>query len=173
MEHFFVANAIVEPERKRAVFLSVIGASTYKVLRSLLSPNKPGDKEYTELVQKLSQHFSPPPSEIVEQTKFHSRFRKPGESVASFVAQLRSLSEHCNFGDTLEVMIRDRLVCGINDDAIQKRLLSEPKLTYKRAVELAQSLETADKNVKLLGKQGKGQEMAIHMLKVREMPTPK
>ena len=124
LEHFFVANAITEPERKRAVFLSVIGASTYKTLRSLLSPNKPGEQDYRELVQKLSEHYSPKPSEIVERTKFHSRFRKPGESVASFVAQLRSLSEHCNFGDNLEVMIRDRLVCGINDDTIQKRLLS-------------------------------------------------
>ena len=155
LEHFFVANAITEPERKRAVFLSVIGASTYKTLRSLLSPNKPGEQDYRELVQKLSEHYSPKPSEIVERTKFHSRFRKPGESVASFVAQLRSLSEHCNFGDNLEVMIRDRLVCGINDDTIQKRLLSESKLTYLRAVELAQSLENADKNVKLLGRQGR------------------
>ena len=155
LEHFFVANAITEPERKRAVFLSVIGASTYKTLRSLLSPNKPGEQDYRELVQKLSEHYNPQPSEIVERTKFHSRFRKPGESAASFVAQLRSLSEHCNFGDNLEVMIRDRLVCGINDDTIQKRLLSESKLTYLRAVELAQSLENADKNVKLLGRQGR------------------
>ena len=41
-------------------------------------------------------------------------------------------------------------MCGINDDSIQKRLLAEPNLTYKRAVELARGLETADRNVKLL-----------------------
>ena len=70
LEHFFVANAITEPERKRAVFLLVIGASTYKTLRSLLSPNKPGEQDYRELVQKLSEHYSPRPSEIVEGLSF-------------------------------------------------------------------------------------------------------
>ena len=41
-------------------------------------------------------------------------------------------------------MLRDRLVCGINDDSIQKRLLEESNLTYKKAVELARGLETAE-----------------------------
>ena len=47
-------------------------------------------------------------------------------------------------------MLWDRLVCGINDDSIQKRLLAESNLTYKKAVELTRGLETADMNVKLL-----------------------
>lgn len=70
--------------------------------------------------------------------------------MATFVSELRCLTEFCNFGDILEDMIRDRLVCGINEDAIQKRLLAEPKLTYAKAVELAQNLERAGKNVREL-----------------------
>ena len=79
----------------------------------------------------------------MERFKFHSRFRNPGESIATFVAELRSLAEFCNFRDTLETMIRDRLVCGINDIAIQKHLLAEPNLTYAKAIEIAQATETA------------------------------
>ena len=52
------------------------------------------------------------------------------------MTELRSLSEFCNLGEMLEDMIQDRLVCGINDEAMQKRMLAEPNLTYKRAVEL-------------------------------------
>ena len=63
--------------------------------------------------------------------------------MADFVADLRRLAEFCNFGDTLEKMIRDRLVCGINDAAIQKKLLAEAGLTYERALTMAQGLETA------------------------------
>ena len=55
-----------------------------------------------------------------------------------FVSQLHSLSENCGFGDTLEDMLRDRLVCGIRDNAIQKRLLSEHDLNFAKAVQLAQ-----------------------------------
>ena len=48
------------------------------------------------------------------------------------------------------MMLRDRLVCGINDEKIQNRLLSETGLTYMKAMSLAQSLETAAQNLKEL-----------------------
>ena len=156
--HFFLANGIENADKKRAVFLSVVGPATYKTLRNLVSPAKPGDKTYDELVEVLAKHYKPTPSEIVERFKFHSRFRKAGESVATFVAELRCLSEFCNFGKSLQDMIRDRLVCGINDEAIQKQLLSKPKLTYEQAVELALSLERAAQNIQDLKtrKEGSG-----------------
>ncbi len=113
--HFFVANGIDDAEKKQAAFLSLIGASTYKLLHNLIYPSRPGEKTYTELTQVLSRHFNPTPSVIVKRFRFHSRFRKPGESAAQFVSELRCLSQFCEFGDTLEDMLRDRLVCSIDD----------------------------------------------------------
>ena len=84
----------------------------------------------------------------MQRLKFHTRTRLPGESVAAFMAQLRQLSELCEFGDKLNEMLRDRLVCGINDSRIQRPLLSEPELTPKKAFELAQALETVDKDAR-------------------------
>ena len=72
----------------------------------------------------LSDHFSPKQSVIVQRSKFYSRL-KPGKNISSYIAELRALAEHCNFRGTLDVMICDRLVCGVNDDSIQKRLLTE------------------------------------------------
>ena len=50
---------------------------------------------------------------------------------------LRGFSEHCQFGTALEDMLRDRLVCGISDDSIQRQLLAERKLTFIKAVKIA------------------------------------
>jgi len=55
-------------------------------------------------------------------------------------------------------MIRDRTMCGISDDAMLKCLLAELTLSYRRVVELAQSLERAGKNVKELKFEGKNGE---------------
>ena len=44
-------------------------------------------------------------------------------------------------------MLRDRLVCGVSDDSIQRRLLSEKVLTFETALEIAVSIEAAKKNV--------------------------
>ena len=38
-------------------------------------------------------------------------------------------------------------MCGINDDHVQQKLLSEKSLTFEKALELAVSLEMARKNV--------------------------
>ena len=138
------------------MFLSVIGPSTYKTLRSLLSRDKPGGQSYADLVDTLAKHFKPAPSEIVERFCFNSRVRRSGESVAAFIAELRALAEFCNFGDTLEAMLRDRILCGINDDSIQRRLLSEPKLDYAKAVETALNMETAAQSMRTLKNKTEG-----------------
>ena len=51
--------------------------------------------------------------------------------MAAFVAELRQLSEHCEFGTTLKDMIRDRLVCGVANSSIQRRQLVKQSLTLK------------------------------------------
>ena len=99
--HYFAANEIESGEKKRAVLLTVVGAATYKLLRSLVAPAKPGEKSYDELITTLSAHFNPSPSPIMRRFKFNTRCKQPGESVAVFVTQLRSLSEDCQFGDSL------------------------------------------------------------------------
>jgi hypothetical protein len=45
-------------------------------------------------------------------------------------------------------MLRDRLVCGVNHEGLQRRLLAEKELTYEKAVELALAAETAEKGSK-------------------------
>ena len=48
-------------------------------------------------------------------------------------------------------MLRDRLVvCGVNHEGIQRRLLTEKNLTFETALDLATSIEAAEKNVKTL-----------------------
>ena len=78
-------------------------------------------------------------------------------SVAAFVAELHTLAAMCKIGDKLEDILRKRIVCGINESTILKRLLADPKLTFKLALELACGLETAARKVKeLKAPMGKG-----------------
>ena len=99
--HLFVANGITGVDKKCAILLSVIGDSTYKLLSSLLAPTKPGEKSFGDLVTILKNHFSPMPSEIMERFKFNTCFHKPGESIATYVSELRSIAKNSNYGDTL------------------------------------------------------------------------
>lgn len=43
-------------------------------------------------------------------------------------------------------MLRDRLVCGVNKERIQRALLAETKLSFDAAFQKARAMETAAKN---------------------------
>lgn len=146
---YFVANSIPEDgDTRRAILLSSCGVSTYQLIRNLVAPGKPTDKSFTEIVALVKDHHQPRPSTIVQRFNFHTRTQKPGESISVFVAQLRKLSEFCDFKDTLEDMLRDRLVCGCKDKRLQCKLLAEKDLTFTQALSIAKATETAEKEAR-------------------------
>ena len=150
LENYFVAHDIKSETKKKAVLLSEYGAATYKLIRSLVVPQKPSEVEYKVLLDKTKEYFAPAPSCIVERYKFNTRVQQLDELVATYIAQLRALSTYCEFGEMLEDMLHDRIVCGISDTRIQRRLLAEPRLTYAKAVQLSQSMEAAERNSKTI-----------------------
>ncbi|XP_070377793.1 uncharacterized protein [Dermacentor albipictus] len=105
----------------------------------------PSAVAYDEIVRRLSNHFSPRLSVTVQRFKFGTRQQQPGESIADYIAELRRLSEHCDFGASLDDMLRDRLVCGVRSETLQLRLLAEPELTFATAREKAIAMGSAQR----------------------------
>lgn len=165
-ELFMDANTI--PNDKRVLtLLSSIGKECYEILRNLLTPANPRDTSWADIVAALKSHFEPKPLVISERFVFNKRQQQTDELVANYVAALRKLSVHCRFGDFLDDALRDRFVCGLRSEAMQKKLLIETDLTFKRAIEIAQSMESAATKAKELQShnpttQGQGHEAAVY-----------
>eukprot|EP00731_Ephydatia_muelleri_P010391 Em0005g977a len=70
----------------------------------------------------------------------------PQLSKSGPAASLQKLAEHCDFGDTLSDALRDRLVCGMQNGAVQKRLLGKADLTFAKALEVAELEEMATRD---------------------------
>ncbi|XP_064476854.1 uncharacterized protein K02A2.6-like [Ornithodoros turicata] len=108
LEFYFTANDITSSDKKRAVLCT--------------------QHTSTRNLRLSSENL---------RFQFGKRDQRPGESVADYVAELRRLSEHCAFGSTLDDMLRDRLVCGLRDESLQRRLLAESNLTFTLAQDKA------------------------------------
>ena len=144
LEQYFIANDVDAADKKRAILLSVCGATTYQLICNLVALAKPTSKSFDELLKLVKDHHQPPPSVTVQRYEFNKRIRRDGESFAAdFVAHLRQLSEHCQFGDSLNDMMRDRLICGCNSDRLRHQLLakSPPPLKFEEVLALAQAFE--------------------------------
>ena len=93
-----------------------------------------------------------------------------------YLAALRKLSEFCevkcsdcqSFAN-LKDSLRNRLVCGLRSEQIQKKLLSESDLTLDNALETAVAMETAARDaVELQAKHTGG----VNKLKVEKKSKP-
>ncbi|XP_060077413.1 uncharacterized protein K02A2.6-like [Ylistrum balloti] len=151
-DQYFIVNSI-EGDKKVPALLSLIGGRTCGLLRDLTAPELPATKTYAVLTKVLQEHYSPKPLVIAERFRFHKRDQRDGENIRDYNAALRKLSENCAFGDNLNDALRDRLVCGLKAEHIQKKLLTESDLTYQKALEVAIVVETATRDAVELQKQ--------------------
>ena len=150
MNEFLIANGVEDDRKKVAVLLSTVGPSTYRLLKDLLAPTLPSTKSFAEIREVLQGHFQPKPLVIAERFKFHQRNQSESESVVQYLAELRKLAKTCEFKAFLEEALRDRFVCGLRAQSIQKRLLSEAALDLKKALEVAQGMEAAEQTTKYM-----------------------
>ena len=97
---------------------------------------------------------------MVKRFRFHWRQQELGESVAAFEAELQKMASQCEFGEGSNDTLRDRLVCGLREEAYRKRLLAEPDLTHSKALTIAQGLEAAEQHARSL----RGSSTAVHQV---------
>ena len=167
---FFEANEIAVAKQV-AVFLSAIGGGTYSLLRNLQAPTLPKDKTLDEIVDVLTKNYEPKTLVIAEHFQFHRRNQAVGESVAEYTAGLRRLTRHCEFGAYLDDALRDRFVCRLWNETIQKKLLTETDLTFQRAVEIAHTMETAAENARKLQSPSRAAELMPHLRNIGKVSS--
>ena len=167
LQLFFEANEITNEGKQKAILLSSCGAVVYKLFKSLTAPTKPSEKSLPDLIQIMKDHQEPKPNPIAERFKFNNRNRKPEETVSQYIAELRRLTEHCQYGISLGDMLHDCFVCGMNHERIQQKLLSEgATLTLERVLVIAQALEAATDQSSIMRTKQPTDEV-IHAVKVQ------
>ncbi|CAH0724893.1 unnamed protein product, partial [Brenthis ino] len=148
-EMFLECNKI-EAARWKAVFLSVIGPKLFSLLKNLCTPVAPRERTYEELKKNLMNHLEPKPNVITERYKFGQRCQMSGESINTYLAELKKLSLYCNYGENLTEQIRDKFISGLNNEKIKQKLLNESEVTLEKAYNIAVQLENTDRDLEVM-----------------------
>ena len=85
---------------------------------------------------------------IYERYKFNNRSQEQTESIDTYVTALQALAETCKFGTLKDHLIRDRIVCGVRENAVRRKLLQESGLTLSKCVDICRAVEATSAQLK-------------------------
>ncbi|KAL5020892.1 hypothetical protein ScPMuIL_000047 [Solemya velum] len=137
-ENYEIATGLDKKDAKIRVasLLSIMGKDCYR-LYSHLDITEEQKKSIVEILTALKNISNRQPT-----SQEHT------ETVHQYVAVLRRLSDSCDYGALKDDMIRDRLVIGTKDNAARARMLREPKLDLKKAVDTCLTSEISQEQLK-------------------------
>lgn len=76
--------------------------------------------------------------------------QKQGETIESFISDLRIKAKACQFCDLTDELICDRIVCGIKSEGLRKALLRDRDLTLIKAISICRIYEMTEESNKTL-----------------------
>ena len=130
-----------DKEFRTATLFTCIGQDALDIYDGLAFDEEAHKKDIDIVLQKLEEFCVGNKNEIYERYLFNKRDQAAGESIDTYVASLRSLSKTCNYGALTDNLIRDRMVVGIFDKGIRKKLLQESKLTLQSCIDICRANE--------------------------------
>lgn len=137
----------VEDGEKVSFLVGICGADLYKIMKSVIAPKATTDCTFAQLKKALKEYFDPKRNVIGERFAFHRRQQKSDESVADYIMEIKTLSRTCEFGQFLDEALRDKLIFGLHDVAIQRKLANTKNLDFETACSTAKLMETTEQNL--------------------------
>ena len=151
----------VTKKKRKAILISSIWGETYRVLKDMCYPDTPASRTYDQLFTHLRSYYAPKKLAVAERYRFHNTKQKPGQSICEFATFLKKIASCCNFGNDLQMNLRDRFICGFQSENLQRKLSSED-LTFQQALDKAVADEAAGRNVRDMT--SVGQSQLVHKL---------
>ena len=109
-------------------------------------------KKLQTYYDRFQAHVQPKLNPIFARYKFNMETQDAG-TIEQFITKLRTLVKDCEYTNADE-MIRDRIVFGTSSERVREKLINEgDKLTLEKAVQIAQTYEYSQQQLKTMSQQ--------------------
>lgn len=144
-EYFILATRKDETDEEVivGVLITLLGVEGLKIFDTFVFTSAGDAKKIKVVLDKFGDHFEPLKSEVFERFKFLRRHQLPGESFDSWIVCLRGMAKGCNYGASVESVLRDQVVLGVADSQTREKLLFEKTLTLAKACDIVRSCEAS------------------------------
>ncbi|XP_058829258.1 uncharacterized protein LOC131688765 [Topomyia yanbarensis] len=160
LEYCFVANK-VEDNLKKAHFITLGGPIVYSELKLQYPTGNLNEVSYDDMIKKLKTRLDKKPSGLVQRLRFSNRTQHPDESLEDYVLAVKLQAEFCSFGTFKDQAVRDRIISGIADTALQQKNLNEDEdLSCEATEKIIITWQMAKSNAQSMGIGSKSEPVA-------------
>lgn len=133
-----------EDDRYRiAHFMTAIGQEAVKIHNGLPFKDEAEKKKFSTILKLWKEYCSGRTNLTYERYKFNICTQSKGEGFEQFYVRLRSLATTCEYDKFIDDFIKDRIVVGLIDDSVRKRLLQEQNLTLQLCLDICRAHEAS------------------------------
>ncbi|XP_069136748.1 uncharacterized protein [Argopecten irradians] len=156
-----------------AILLHTIGEDGMEIYNNFVFANDADKLKWEPVLDKFQEYCNPRKNTVIERYMFWETKQKEGESIDHFVTELKTRAKNCEFGDQTNMMIRDRLIFGIDNTRLKERLLRDSAdPTLDRVVEICRASEASARQIKEISEPGSSPGMAVHVVNKRAKHKP-
>jgi hypothetical protein len=142
-----------DKEYRTATFITCIGPDAMDVFNGLPFANEGEKKDIDKVIELMDKFCIGETNELYESYIFNTRGQEPGESIDGYITALRTLAETCNFDVSKDRLIRDRIVAGVRDNGVRRKLLQESSaLTLTKCIDICRAAESTAEKAKAMGR---------------------
>ena len=94
---------------KIKLLLYMVGSKGREIYDTLPFEKLPEERSFKDVMDAFSNYCD---------YKFFSRVQEAGKTLEKFITDVKILAATCNFEELKDSLIRDRIICGLNDSKI-------------------------------------------------------
>ena len=148
-----------------ATFVTCIGPDALDIHNGLPFQNDEEKGDMNKILELWNSYCIGETNIIYERYKFNNRNQDLNESIDTYASALRALASTCDFGELKDQLIRDRIVCGMQSNAVRRKLLQEPKLTLGRCLDVCRAAEATSAQIKAMAGQATPSSDEVNLLR--------
>ena len=143
-------------EFRVATFITCVGHDALQMYNGLPF-DAPEDRQNMNKILELMENLFISETNIIYINK---RNQGTNKSFGTYVTEFRNMATTCKFGTLHDELLRDRIVCGINNNKLRDRLLNDSKLTLTSCVSQCIASETTASHMREIS--GKEDHSTVH-----------
>ena len=117
------ASGVEDKVQKRALLLHLAGPGVRETFKTYPAEVRGDNKEFDKAMKCLSDHFKVKKNVPLARQKLLASKPNPGETINNFVTRLKSLAEHCDYGEQEDNQVRDIVISHITKKGTEGQIL--------------------------------------------------